>query len=88
MNPSSGPEFSWAEVCARRLERHWLAAPSENGSPADIVRAVCGAHAQVITAAELSVGMRTSGTTVAEVRRALWDDATLVKAFGPRGTAT
>jgi winged helix DNA-binding protein len=86
MNPSSGREFSWAEVCARRLERHWLAAPSENGSPADIVRAMCGAHAQVITAAELSVGMRTSGTTVADVRRALWDDATLVKAFGPRGT--
>lgn len=86
MNASSGPEFSWAEVCARRLERHWLAAPSENGSPADVVRAMCGAHAQVITAAELSVGMRTSGTTVAEVRRALWNDATLVKAFGPRGT--
>jgi hypothetical protein len=86
MNASAGPEFSWAEVCARRLERHWLAAPSENGRPADIVRAMCGAHAQVITAAELSVGMRTSGTTVAEVRRALWDDATLVKAFGPRGT--
>lgn len=86
MNASSGPEFSWAEVCARRLERHWLAAPSENGSPADVVRAMCGAHAQVITAAELSVGMRTSGTTVAEVRRALWNDATLIKAFGPRGT--
>ena len=86
MNASSGPEFSWAEVCARRLQRHWLAAPSENGRPADIVRAMCGAHAQVITAAELSVGMRSSGTTVAEVRRALWDDATLVKAFGPRGT--
>ena len=47
---------------------------------------MCGAHAQVITAAELSVGIRTSGTSLAEVRRALWDDATLVKAFGPRGT--
>lgn len=86
MNAPSGPDFSWAEVCARRLERHWLAGPSENGGPADIVRAMCGAHAQVITAAELSVGVRTSGTSVAEVRRALWDDATLVKAFGPRGT--
>lgn len=47
---------------------------------------MCGAHAQVITAAELSVGIRTSGTSLAEVRRALGDDATLVKAFGPRGT--
>ncbi|MBT2552366.1 DNA glycosylase AlkZ-like family protein [Arthrobacter sp. ISL-5] len=47
---------------------------------------MCGAHAQVITAAELSVGIRTSGPSLAEVRRALWDDATLVKAFGPRRT--
>ncbi|WP_104140559.1 winged helix DNA-binding domain-containing protein [Arthrobacter sp. ZGTC131] len=86
MTAPTRPEFSWAQVCARRLERHWLAAPSENGTPADIVRAMCGAHAQVITAAELSVGIRTARMSLAEVRRALWEDATLVKAFGPRGT--
>jgi hypothetical protein len=79
-------EFSWAQVCARRLERQWLAAPSQTGSPADIVRAMCGAHAQVMQAAELSVGIRGAGISRADVRKALWEDGTLVRTFGPRGT--
>jgi hypothetical protein len=78
--------FSWPQVCARRMERHSLATPSENGRPADVVRAMCGAHAQVMAAAELSVGIRTVGTSRADVRRALWDERSLVKTFGPRGT--
>lgn len=45
-----------------------------------------GAHAQVLSAAELSVGLRGDGLTRTDVRTALWTDRTLVKTFGPRGT--
>ena len=79
-------EYSWAQVCARRLERQWLTAPSHGASPAEIVRAMCGAHAQVMQAAELSVGMRGAGISRADLRKALWEDGTLVRTFGPRGT--
>ncbi|MDF2745692.1 MAG: hypothetical protein K0S88_7073, partial [Actinomycetia bacterium] len=47
---------------------------------------LCGAHAQVLSAAELSIGRRLAGATRADVQRALWEDRTLVKTFGPRGT--
>lgn len=56
------------------------------GTPAAVLRTLCGAQAQVLSAAELSVGMRLAGATRADVRRALWDDRTVVKTFGPRGT--
>lgn len=51
-----------------------------------MVSAMCGAHAQIASAAELSVGLRVPGATRALVRRALWTDRTLVKTRGPRGT--
>jgi hypothetical protein len=81
------PRLSWAEVCARRLQRHRLATPSPDARPADVVRAMGGAaHAQVMSAAELSIGLRTNGITRADVRHALWTGRELVKTFGPRGT--
>jgi hypothetical protein len=81
------PRLSWAEVCARRLERHRLATPSPDARPADVVRAMGGAaHVQVMSAAELSIGLRTTGVTRADVRHALWVERSLVKTFGPRGT--
>jgi hypothetical protein len=54
--------------------------------PADIAGVLCGAHAQVLSAAELSIGRRVAGATRADVQRAIWQDRTLVKTFGPRGT--
>jgi hypothetical protein len=79
----------WADVCARRLARHHLATPLA-GAPADAipdaVSAMCGAHAQIMSAAELSIGVRVSGVTGTDVRHALWSDKSLVKTYGPRGT--
>lgn len=80
------PRLSWAAVWARRLERHCLSAPRQNGRPADVVRALCGAHAQVLSAAELSIGLRLDGCTRKDIRAALWRDHSLVKTYGPRGT--
>jgi len=51
-----------------------------------MVRAMCDAHAQVLSAAELSIGLRIAGVTQTEVRQALWIECSLVKTFGPRGT--
>ncbi len=48
--------------------------------------ATVGVHAQVLSAAEISAALRVDGATRADVRRALWQDRTLVKTFGPRGT--
>jgi hypothetical protein len=78
--------LTWEGVTARRMARHALAAPSASFDPAGVAGLLCGAHAQVMTAAEFSVGRRIAGATRADVRRALWEDRTLVKTFGPRGT--
>ncbi|MEU7776155.1 winged helix DNA-binding domain-containing protein [Micromonospora taraxaci] len=83
-------DLSWAQVSARRLARHRLSASTSSaadaGSVADVVSAMCGAHAQIASAAELSIGLRVPGATRALVRRALWTDRALVKTRGPRGT--
>ena len=68
------------------MGRQGLTSPLAGAGPADAVAAMCGAHAQVLSAAELSVGLRLAGTTRSHVRAALWDERSLVKTFGPRGT--
>jgi hypothetical protein len=76
--------YSWEQACARRLLRHGLTRPL--ATPADAARAVVGMHAQVMSAAELGLGVRTTGTTRTDIREALWSRRTLVKTYGPRGT--
>src|SRR5215831_13664461 len=78
--------LTWSGVTARRMARHALAAPATDLGPAGVVGVLCGAHAQVLSAAELSIGRRVAGGTRADVQRALWAERTLVKTFGPRGT--
>ncbi|WP_020390690.1 winged helix DNA-binding domain-containing protein [Kribbella catacumbae] len=78
-------ELSWESVVARRMARHHLSVPSAGGA-ADVVRAMAGAHAQVLSAGEISVALRLEGATREDVQRALWVDRSLVKTFGPRGT--
>jgi hypothetical protein len=48
--------------------------------------AVVGMHAQVMSAAELALGIRTAAATRADVRAGLWTRRELVKTYGPRGT--
>jgi winged helix DNA-binding protein len=78
--------LTWSGVTARRMARHALTEPATDLGPADIAGVLCGAHAQVLSAAELSIGRRIAGATRVDVQRALWEDRTLVKTFGPRGT--
>ncbi|GAA0233029.1 winged helix DNA-binding domain-containing protein [Cryptosporangium japonicum] len=76
--------LTWSEVHARRLSRHHLTTPGTGF--AAVARAMGGVHAQVMSAAELSLGLRVGGATRTDVREALWRDRTIVKTFGPRGT--
>lgn len=76
--------MSWEQACARRLARHGLVTPLP--SIAAATAAMCGAHAQVMSAAELSIGLRVDAVTRSDVATALWDERSIVKTFGPRGT--
>lgn len=87
VQPMTARSVTWEQASARRAERQFLGAPAPAGTPvAEVASTMLGAHAQVLSAAELSVGLRTDGATRAGVRAALWEDRTLVKTYGPRGT--
>ncbi|OEJ30494.1 winged helix DNA-binding domain-containing protein [Streptomyces subrutilus] len=87
---------SWTAASARRMDRQGLLTPFPAGdtSPADVAGRMLGAHAQVASAAELSLALRLDGATRTAVRDALTGGPgsgrgprpTLVKTFGPRGT--
>ena len=83
---TSSVSLTWSAVTARRMARVALTEPSAELDPAGVAAVLCGVHAQLLTAAELSVGRRIAGATRTDVQRALWQDRTLVKTFGPRGT--
>ena len=73
-------EITWRAVVGRRMRRHFLAEPADSG--VDAVRAMCGAHAQIAAAGEVSLALRVAGAT----RETVQSDDGLVKTFGPRGT--
>ena len=78
---------TWEQANARRLAHHGLTTPFPVGtSVADVAAAVSGVHAQILSAAEVSAALRIDGATRADVRRALWEEQSVVKTFGPRGT--
>src|SRR5436190_9716486 len=78
--------MTWKDVWARRLARHSLSNPAPVDRAVEVVSAVCGIQAQVMPAAELSVGTRLSGATRQDIRAMLWERRLLVKTYGIRGT--
>jgi uncharacterized protein YcaQ len=78
--------LTWKEVCRRRLARHYLTHPAPRTQLVDVVRAVCGVQAQIITAAELAIGARVAGVTQPDVREEIWERRRLIKTYGPRET--
>src|SRR3954465_269002 len=73
-------------IYARRLARSHLDAPAPPGRVVDVVRDVLGVHAQLMTAAELSLSARAEGVTRATIPQLLWETRELVKANTIRGT--
>jgi uncharacterized protein YcaQ len=51
-----------------------------------VANRLCGLHAQVLSSAELTVWARVENLDRRAVRRALWEDRTLVKTWAMRGT--
>jgi DNA glycosylase AlkZ-like len=79
-------EVGWEEVAARRLERSSLTGRADAHELVAVAGAVCGIHAQVQASAELQLAVRVDGIAQADVRAALWERRTLVKAWTIRGT--
>jgi DNA glycosylase AlkZ-like len=78
--------LTWDDVRARRLARQSLTDRASPEELVEVVRRVCGVHAQVQASAELQLAARVDGVTQQDVRDALWQDRTLVKAWTLRGT--
>src|SRR5690349_15876121 len=77
---------TWEDVRARRLARSALIQRARADRLVDVVRDVCGVHAQVQASAELQLASRLNGIGQSDVREALWERRLLVKAWTLRGT--
>jgi len=77
---------SWEEVRVGRFARSHLARRLQAEQLVEVVRDVCGIHAQVMGSAELQLAVRVDGITQADVREALWERRTLAKTWTTRGT--
>lgn len=60
------------QVAGFRLGRHNLAHRADRSDLAGIASRMCGAQAQVMSAAEISLGARLEGAFASDVRRELW----------------
>ena len=78
--------LTWDHVRARRLARSHLSKPAPRTRLVEVVRDVGGIHAQVMSAAELSLSARVRGLTHKHVSKALWEERSLVKTWTLRGT--
>src|SRR4051812_41702428 len=78
--------LTWEQVRAWRMEQHFLTARVGRGDFVRAVGRVLGVQAQVMSAAEMSIGARVDGLRRSDVQRALWEDHTLVKTWAMRGT--
>jgi hypothetical protein len=81
----STAELTWPQVHAFRLQRHHLSRRAPKKDLPRVVGDMCGAQAQLMSAAELQIAVRVD-CTVDHVRKALWTDRTLVKTWLMRGT--
>src|SRR5215210_7484770 len=78
--------LTWDQVRAWRLEQQCLTPRLGRPNFIRAVERVLGVQAQVMSAAELSIGTRVDGLKRTDVQRALWQDRTLVKTWAMRGT--
>ena len=78
--------FDWAQVMAWRLRRHQLGERAPAEAMLEVTARIAGLHAQVMSSAELTLWARLDGLEPDAVRRALWEERTLVKTWAMRGT--
>lgn len=78
--------LTWDRVRAWRVARQHLDERVPKRRLLDVVRDVCGLHAQVQSSAELQAWARVEGVTADDIRKALWERRTLVRTWAMRGT--
>jgi hypothetical protein len=83
--PAPSQDLTWAQVHVFRLERHHLMNRAPKKGLSRVVGDIGGVQAQVMSAAELQIGVRVD-CTVQDVRAALWKQKSLVKTWLMRGT--
>jgi hypothetical protein len=71
---------------AWRMRRQHLAARVPRRKALDVVRDICGLHAQLTASAELTLWARVDGLKGDDVSRWLWKDRKLVRTWAQRGT--
>jgi hypothetical protein len=86
VKPPAPAALTWTGVTARRMARHALTEPATGLGPAEVAGLLCGAHAQVHSAAELSIGRRIAAGVRTDEQRPLWGERSPVKRFGPSRT--
>jgi len=78
--------LTWPQVIARRLARSHLLRPAPKTRLAQAVGEIGLIQAQVLSAAELGIGLRVRGAAVDDVRKELYERRSLVKTWSIRGT--
>jgi hypothetical protein len=78
--------LTWAGVLAWRMRRGHLAERAPRAAMLDVVARIAGLHAQVMSCAELTLWARVADLEPDAVRRALWEERTLVETWAMRGT--
>jgi hypothetical protein len=78
-------ELGWEQVLAFRVQRHGLDQRRHLPAP-EVARRINGIQAQVLSAAELSIGARSETESPASIRDQLWESRALVKTWAMRGT--
>src|SRR5438477_2245295 len=79
-------KLTWPRAAAWRIRRHYLDQRARAGNMLAVASRLCGLHAQVMSAAELTVWARVEDFERQSVQRALWEDRALVKTWAMRGT--
>jgi winged helix DNA-binding protein len=79
-------KLTWDQAAAWRVRQHHLDRRARPGRMLAVASRLCGVQAQLMSSAELALWARVDDLARREVRRALWDERTLVKTWAMRGT--
>ena len=79
-------DLSWEAVLAWRIERQGIARRAPASRRLEVVRSICGLHAQVQSCAELTLWARVDELDREAVADALWEERSLVRTWAMRGT--
>jgi hypothetical protein len=79
-------KLTWKQAAAWRVHQHHLDTRAPAGSMLTVAGRLCGLHAQVLSSALLTLWARVENIDLDAVRRALWEDRTLIKTWAMRGT--